>query len=77
MRDLQAVYNLISNNQEWIYQSLDIHENPNYDTRTPPVTFTPDIRDTRDQRLVERQNPLSLYKLIGDVPIDFVSIKTC
>ena len=77
---LQLIYNLIENNRDWIYSSLDIREQGG-DNSDPlssnTVNFVSDVSSRRDREYEELKNPLKLYRRIGFSDIDFVSAIQC
>lgn len=72
---LRQIYNVIGNNQEWIFSSLDIHEVLSEVSLERSLSFVPDITDRIDERAQARRNPLKAYNKIGNSQIDFVSTK--
>ena len=72
---LRQIYNVIANNKEWLFSSMDIHgilpEIGNDAGRL--CQFIPDIRDHSDQRSQASANLLALHNKIGSSIIDFVS----
>ncbi|XP_067942795.1 uncharacterized protein KIAA0825-like [Watersipora subatra] len=72
---LRQIHNLICNNQNWIFFSLDIHEYLDQSLPLEQQTFIPDILDHSDERAKAKQNPLALYNRIGNFLIDFDLIR--
>ena len=70
---LRQIYNLIANNQQWIFFSMDIHETLDQQHQVEKPVFVPDIMDHTDERAKARRNPLTQYNRIGNFKIDFVS----
>ena len=75
---LRQIYNVIANNKEWLFSSMDIHGIlPEIGNDAGGVCqFIPDIRDHSDQRSQASANPLALHNKIGNSIIDFVSRMT-
>ena len=75
---LRQIYNVIANNKEWLFSSMDIHGIlPEIGNDAGGVyQFIPDIRNHSDQRYQVSANPVALHNKIGSSVIDFVSRMT-
>lgn len=70
---MRQIYNLLANNEDWLYFSLDVQGSLPKSDHGRVEEFIPDTCHHGDTRTKAMSNPLRMHKRIGNAVMDFVS----